>query len=390
MLGNTRPIWRRALGALSLAATVLSPLAASHASAAPDVTAPAAPWVSTMRETGLWSGYDEQAREFGRVPPGTVVQALETRGRRTFVYYGGDRQGRRPGEVWVEAADLTPSSWPRWVRSRRVATIHSEPGTDTPGLFTLPGGAYLETAADSTSRWARVFYLGDGRTNGPIEGWAEAVDFGLPAATQDTLASLSLNRAILAQRQPEVWLRVPYQSQLDDSPYADANCGPTSVAMALEAFGLPERTSSLRSAALAEQGTPDCDECGVDIEHLASVARASGLSVYGLRGEDEDLRSWSLDDVRAQLRAGRVIIAEVRYRLLPGRATSPYWDDHYIVLSGILADRFIYNDSIDADGTGYGRLISAEGLQRAMAASNVPNAAFAAGRERDSTLRVQR
>jgi len=103
-----------------------------------------------MRETGLWSGYDEQAREFGRVPPGTVVQALETRGRRTFVYYGGDRQGRRPGEVWVEAADLTPSSWPRWVRSRRVATIHSEPGTDTPGLFTLPGGAYLETAADST------------------------------------------------------------------------------------------------------------------------------------------------------------------------------------------------------------------------------------------------
>ena len=50
-----------------------------------------------------------------------------------------------------------------------------------------------------------------------------------------------------------------------------------------------------------------------------------------------------------------------------------------MVLSGIIGDRFIYNDPIDSDGTGYGRVISAEALKKAMAESDFPFAAFAAG-----------
>jgi hypothetical protein len=53
-----------------------------------------------------------------------------------------------------------------------------------------------------------------------------------------------------------------------------------------------------------------------------------------------------------------------------------YWGDHYIVITGVSGEYFLYNDPID-DGPGYGRLIHAEQLRRAMAASDFPMAAFA-------------
>jgi hypothetical protein len=176
-------------------------------------------------------------------------------------------------------------------------------------------------------------------------------------------------------------LKVPYRSQLDGSAYAEANCGPTSVAMALEAFGITHPVGMLRAAVLELQDMPDCDDCGVFIQHLATVAQARGIPTFGLRQDGGDeLREWTLDDVRAALRAGRVVIPEVKYRLLPGRSTSQYWGDHYVVITGIAGDKFIYNDPIDADGSGYGRVISAAALAKAMQASNYPGAAFALGR----------
>ncbi len=64
--------------------------------------------------------------------------------------------------------------------------------------------------------------------------------------------------------------------------------------------------------------------------------------------------------------------------ILPGRANSGYGGDHFVVVTGMIGDRFIINDPVDSDGRGYARLISADALERGMALASVPKVAFAA------------
>jgi hypothetical protein len=72
----------------------------------------------------------------------------------------------------------------------------------------------------------------------------------------------------------------------------------------------------------------------------------------------------------------------VKFRLLPGRSTSPYSGDHFIVITGISGSSFLYNDPIDTDGRGYARVISAEALDQAMSAATeeFARSAFGVGR----------
>ena len=341
---------------------------------------PTVAWMRTTRETGLWSSAEPDAEEFTKIPTDTLVRVLERREGRTHVHYGGDAKTRKAGEVWIETAALTAAGWPRWARVRRATELRVESDAAAPSLAALQAGAYVETIGEPTGRWAKVFFLGDGRAADPFEGWVDAADFGVPAVTQESLAKLSIGRAVLAEGRPEIWVRVPYRSQLDGTAYASANCGPASVAMALEAFGKTEAPSAVRAAALALQGMPDCDDCGLFIQHLATVAEASGVPTHGLRGAEDSFRRWSVDDVRTALRAGQVVIPQVKYRRLPGRGSSGFGGDHYVVLTGIRGDQFVYNDPMDHDGSGYGRLISAEALATAMADSSFPRVAFAVGR----------
>jgi len=80
------------------------------------------------------------------------------------------------------------------------------------------------------------------------------------------------------------------------------------------------------------------------------------------------------------------VIVQVVYRGLPGREDSGYDGDHYVVITGLMGDNFIYNDPIGGpeakEAPGWDRLITADQLQRAMRASDRPYAytAFALGR----------
>ena len=167
--------------------------------------------------------------------------------------------------------------------------------------------------------------------------------------------------ALLLTATPEVWLKVPYRTQLDGSAYAEANCGPTSVAMALDAIGKRDTLESLRASALKLQDINGCDDCGTYIQHLASVADARGAKTYGLRDDPETFHRWTLDEVRQQLRQERVVIpaGEVPLPARPHEvASTPAITTSCIV--GLAGTSFIYNDPVDSDGRGYGRLISAE------------------------------
>jgi uncharacterized protein YvpB len=183
----------------------------------------------------------------------------------------------------------------------------------------------------------------------------------------------------LAGRADARWLPVPYRSQLDGNPYEMADCGPTSLAMVLAAYGKEVPTIDVRSHVNKLQGTEGAYDSGTFIESIFMVSKSFGLRPNGLWPSPQatSFKKWSLDDVRAKLDEGQPLIPQVWYRGLPGRESKPYNGDHYIVLIGYVGDDFIYNDPIDKDGPGYARRISAAQLDKAWRNSDFPYAGVA-------------
>ncbi len=172
-------------------------------------------------------------------------------------------------------------------------------------------------------------------------------------------------------------LAVPFRTQKDGSVYQGSNCGPASLGMVLDAFGVRGATNDdLRAAAHLYQGTLG-RRGGTALQHLATVAADHGLSPVGLY-DGEDFASWTVDDVRTELRAGRPVIALVKYRLLPGYEGSTVRYDHYIVLHGISGDGFLYHDPAQGSAAdGAGRWIGARQLGNAMSSASIPGQAVA-------------
>ena len=164
----------------------------------------------------------------------------------------------------------------------------------------------------------------------------------------------------------KLWLAVPHRSQFDSTVWAQSNCGPTSLAMIFEAYGLKGYSNeALRGEVNRLQGNSDPNQ-GTSLSAIAAVAQRAGLYPVGLRSR------WTLDDVRTSVRAGRPVILLTHYADLPGNGGYQGDINHYIVLSGLSGDQFIYNDPAYPQGRGAGLLIPAETLRRASADANVP------------------
>jgi uncharacterized protein YvpB len=182
--------------------------------------------------------------------------------------------------------------------------------------------------------------------------------------------------------QPDArWLPVPYRSQLDGNPYEMADCGPSSLAMVLAAYGKDVPTMDVRKHVNKLQGTEGAYDSGTFIENIFWVAKSYGMRPNGLwpNPQAKNHKKWTLDEVRAKLDDGQPIIPQVWYRGLPGRESKAYNGDHYIVLIGYAGDDFLYNDPIDKDGPGYARRISAAQLDKAWRNSDFPYAGVAIG-----------
>ena len=359
-------------------AAVAAPVTADLSLAPPPGDSGRPIWAVNVRETGLWSGRGE-ATLFNRVASGATFRVLEHQSDRFRVFFPGDRDGHLAGEAWVDAADLRAERWPGWVRLRRESPVLARPEAGAAALATVPAGSFVEVIGEASGPWAPVHYIGDGRRPA-VDGWLES-GAAFPLRDPDVIPNFALTRQRLAAGPPSAWITVPYRSQLDGSPYAAANCGPTTVNMVLESFGIRVAQPDLRRQILGLQPNENCDDCGTYIQNLAEVISRHGLKVHRLRDADpEAFHRWTIDEVRAELRAGHPVIPQVFYRGLPPRASSGYWGDHYIVLTGLLGDSFVYNDPIDAEGPGYARVISAEALEKAMGGSDYPFAAFSVSR----------
>jgi hypothetical protein len=336
-------------------------------------------WVRTAEAAEFLSlsKHDLDARGDGRLPPGTYLKVLSTSGDSWFVHDGGDGDDRVPAEGWILRRDAGISPAPPWVITRRATELRATPEAAGRPLVSVPVGGVLEVIED-LGQELRVFYLGDGLARGATEGWVEASHVG-PAGVvlneEREVRLLPASSVAAIRSGGGAWINVPYRSQIDRSRAALANCGPASLGMAVSAFDRFFLTSDIRDTAEKLQGTNDPD-MGFAIEFLAGSARRLGLNPLDLR-QGSELKRWTLEDVRRHLLAGHPVIPQLRFKFMPGRSDSEYLEDHYVVLTGVVGNDFIYSDPMDLDGPGYARLMDAETLKFAWSWSFAPYAAFA-------------
>lgn len=144
---------------------------------------------------------------------------------------------------------------------------------------------------------------------------------------------------------PSSMVDVPYRTQLDGSPQARSNCGPASLAMMIGQFDNRVAIADLRRSVNQFMGSYWVNN-GSTWEALASAAKVRGYQVSGLFATGPGkYRRWSADDLTTQIKQGNAVMILVRYRALPGRQSSTFYGNHYVVIVGVDPDgTFIFDD----------------------------------------------
>jgi hypothetical protein len=332
-------------------------------------------WLKNHAETALRSGPSDDAQVFTQLPQWSTLRQVDSRPDWLLVQYGGDGATRQPGPGWVKAADVGAIDAPSiWLASNRPASLWSAPTAAAQRTLDLPPSILMEVVGPDRMQGSRVHVRlpGDGRHVPPAEGWMDADALVRTASP----GPFQIPRAYPADLRADVRISVPYRTQLDGAAYAGANCGPTVLGMALESFGMNEPPPDLRREVLrTEVFDENDDDAGSYIWALAEVAQDKGLHPHGLYEDDgQTLHHWTTDEIRQAVKRGQPVIVQVVYRGLPGREESGYYGDHYVVITGLVGDDFLYNDPIGGapahEAPGYDRIMTAGQLERAMRASD--------------------
>lgn len=168
---------------------------------------------------------------------------------------------------------------------------------------------------------------------------------------------------------------MPFATQFDGTRYAATDCGPASVAMAINfATGshmtpIQARQELMRMPGVGYATNPDS---GTAIGDLARLARAHQVETF--MGDGSGSTGWGPERIRHHLAQGHPVVVLTRLAYLPGyRADSSV--DHYIILTGATNSGYVYNDPAMSNGAR--RTISEKQLQLAQRASSVPGQAAA-------------
>jgi hypothetical protein len=229
-------------------------------------------------------------------------------------------------------------------------------------------------------------------TSAPVLAWEQWPGEWHPG--RPSLAAVSTRDSAFVEAStfidsPVFRLELPFRSQKDGSRFQASNCGPATLGMVLDGFGIVgQATDDLRFRSHTYQGTFG-SRTGTALQHIARVAEDLGLSTSGLYNEAGQYSVWRMDEIRGQLRLGRPVMALVRLYLVPGYdGVGARWG-HYLLLTGVAEDGFFYSDSLQTSPSeGIGRRIPAEQLERAMHASLVPGQAVAFGGSQMTPLAV--
>ena len=348
-----------------------------------------AQWVRNTAETPVLSGPSDDSVVFTRLPQWTLLKQLESRPNWLQVLYSGDGDTRQPGPGWVKASDVGAVDAPTvWLSTARAGSVWSAADKTGTRVTDVPSNTLMEVIGTDFIQGTRVQVRlpGDGRGVPPAQGWVDGDLVSRSPAPTYADVPVAYPESLKA----DVRIKVPYRTQLDGSDYSGANCGPTVLGMALESFGVNLPPPEVRGQVLdTENFSPSDDDAGSFIWALANVAQSNGLRVSGLYdGDGSSLHHWTVDEVRDSVRRGQPVIVQVVYRGLPGREDSGYYGDHYIIVTGLMGDKFLYNDPIGGrvarEVPGFDRVMTSTQLARAMRASDTPYAytAFALSKQR--------
>jgi uncharacterized protein YvpB len=170
-------------------------------------------------------------------------------------------------------------------------------------------------------------------------------------------------------------LEVPIRSQFDGTEFQSSNCGPTSIAMVLDAFGVSTKTFQVRNLANVLRGSYDPEQ-GISLDNLAWIANQAGLRPIGLYA-DAGYRRWTVEELRHEVRHGHPVITLVKYRDLPDARVTLSESDHYVVVVGLDGPNLLINDPAMPAELGYRRPLTPAELEVAWADSSIPRHALA-------------
>jgi LysM repeat protein len=165
-------------------------------------------------------------------------------------------------------------------------------------------------------------------------------------------------------------LGVPYASQFDGSQFAATDCGPASVAMAIN-YATGEHLTPLQARQaimrLPGGGYASNPSAGTAVQDLAKLARAHNVEPF--LGDGAASTGWGPERIRHHLQQGHPVIVLTRLAFLPGYSPNSQID-HYILLTGANGTGYVYNDPALPNGAK--KAISEKQLQTAQRAAGVP------------------
>ena len=359
-------------------------LAAAGAPEAAPVRGAVTQWVQVQEKMRLLAAPEPGAAAAVEVPRSSYLRVLETRDEWLQVSYGGDGSDRPASTAWVPRGTeaFAATGAPSFVTSTRNTQLWASPDGKEP-LAPLPRLATLQLARAAPSTGEPDLVESNGRVAvrveapGRADGQVVWVDWDAVAGSASPAERNVPHGLTYSPFAADLRIDVPYRTQLDGSISAAANCGPASIGMTLDSFGISLGTNQIRASALRSMGIWD-PFSGTTLESLRDVIESNGLQGLDLK-EERRYKRWTLDDVRAHLRAGHPVIPQLRYRLMPGREWVWVTYDHYVVITGFDGDEFIYNDPIALGGKGE-RTMTSQQLLRAWMNSDAPGAALAIAR----------
>jgi len=131
-----------------------------------------------------------------------------------------------------------------------------------------------------------------------------------------------------------VSLAVPYRSQEDpDARHYRNDCGPACVGMLIEWAGLP----ALPTDALSAETSLAQHDDGLACWSLAALARRHGVNM-------QTASALTLDAVKAELDAGKPLIALISYSYIKERQNQADGAGHFVVVRGYDAEHVYIND----------------------------------------------
>lgn len=137
-------------------------------------------------------------------------------------------------------------------------------------------------------------------------------------------------------------LDTPWRTQDDSAICASGNCGPASLGMTMDYFGVHFSNDAIRRQIniYMTGSSTNCGSSGATWNSLQWFATTkAGLATVGWS------TGWTLSGITSQIVQGHPVVLLVHYRSLPGNENSSYYYDHYIVFEGIRSDgKVVYDD----------------------------------------------